>query len=221
MSVVVHAVLIGMLIGIAHTPPTTDEGDAATVTARVSTPHDDAPPTATELVVESPDDELEPIDEPDLTPLLRPDREPEHDDPSWLEPTDGESLPVIETMNDPSVPWDAFRQRVRRRTKPAASDSRPRAADTEPERTVARGARLRRRPDLSRFYPKEAQRMGIEGTTYLRILISERGRVLEATVRRSSGHPALDDAALRAVMLHFFEPGTPGLAILPITFRLR
>jgi protein TonB len=75
-------------------------------------------------------------------------------------------------------------------------------------------------------YPPRCLRMGIEGTVRVRVLVGENGRVQEATVGKSSGEAALDDAALEAVRDWRFEPakrnGVPvrAWAIVPIEFKL-
>jgi protein TonB len=68
--------------------------------------------------------------------------------------------------------------------------------------------------------------MGIEGTTLLKIRISEDGLVEEVIVARSAGHAALDQAALDAVQRWRFEPARRGdhpvgvWVSLPVRFRL-
>ena len=42
----------------------------------------------------------------------------------------------------------------------------------------------------------------------VRVLISPEGRVMDASVQRSSGHQRLDDAALKAVRAARFKPYT-------------
>ena len=75
-------------------------------------------------------------------------------------------------------------------------------------------------------YPPRCLRLGIEGTVRVRVLVGEDGRVQEATVGKSSGEAALDDAALDAVRDWRFEPakrdGVPvrAWAIVPIEFKL-
>ena len=76
-------------------------------------------------------------------------------------------------------------------------------------------------------YPVEALRSGVTGTVELEILVGVDGKPLQATVVRSSGHRALDQAARRVVLAHWrFAPairaGQPMQALgrVPIVFTL-
>jgi TonB family C-terminal domain len=46
------------------------------------------------------------------------------------------------------------------------------------------------------------------------------GQVLEASIRSSSGYPALDRSAMAAVGKWKFRPGAPPLLLVPVIFRL-
>jgi len=76
-------------------------------------------------------------------------------------------------------------------------------------------------------YPESARRQGIEGTTLLKIYVSERGGVKDILIERSAGYQALDLAALRAVKKWRFEPAKQGnrpiavWVVLPVHFALR
>jgi TonB family protein len=48
-------------------------------------------------------------------------------------------------------------------------------------------------------YPESARRQGFEGTTLLKIHVSDTGRVEDVLVERSAGHEDLDFAAMEAV----------------------
>lgn len=67
----------------------------------------------------------------------------------------------------------------------------------------------------------------MEGTALLKMRITEQGRVEDAQVERSAGHPDLDQAALEAVRRWRFEParrsGEPVsvLVVLPVEFKLQ
>ncbi len=75
-------------------------------------------------------------------------------------------------------------------------------------------------------YPETARRRGQEGQVLLAVQVAGDGTVLDVAVDRSSGHPALDDAARAAVRRWRFQPaGGPGRQQtarlhVPITFRL-
>jgi len=69
-------------------------------------------------------------------------------------------------------------------------------------------------------------RRGEQGLVMVRVLISTSGKVANATVVKSSGHPRLDESALKAVRAARFKPhtvnGVPrqALADIPINFVL-
>lgn len=59
-------------------------------------------------------------------------------------------------------------------------------------------------------YPSMARRLDESGTVGLRFLIGTDGHVLSGSVVESSGYKMLDEAALRALALCRFKPGTVG-----------
>jgi protein TonB len=75
-------------------------------------------------------------------------------------------------------------------------------------------------------YPAEARRRGLQGKVVLLVEVSAAGLPASVAVASSSGHAALDQAALAAVQRWHFSPatrgGTPvaGTAQVPIQFRL-
>jgi protein TonB len=75
-------------------------------------------------------------------------------------------------------------------------------------------------------YPAEARRRGLQGKVVLLVEVSAAGLPASVAVATSSGHAALDQAALAAVQRWHFSPatrgGTPvaGTAQVPIQFRL-
>ncbi len=76
-------------------------------------------------------------------------------------------------------------------------------------------------------YPPLARRLGQEGTVVLALSIDREGRVTDARLRRSSGHPMLDRAALKAARAWRYRPaldaGRPvaGELVQPVEFRLQ
>jgi len=76
-------------------------------------------------------------------------------------------------------------------------------------------------------YPEEARRRRQQGDVLLHLVIEADGDVARVFVARSSGFPALDDAAMRAAQRWRFEPARQdGVAIasevdVPIAFLLR
>lgn len=76
-------------------------------------------------------------------------------------------------------------------------------------------------------YPETARRQGVEGTTVLKVSVSDKGLVDEVLVERSAGYRDLDLAALEAVRQWRFEPAKQGRqavavwVMLPVRFTLR
>jgi periplasmic protein TonB len=76
-------------------------------------------------------------------------------------------------------------------------------------------------------YPSSARRLGIQGTSLLRVHVATDGTVSNVVVHESAGHPDLDRAAADAVRRWRFEParrGTEAVAmwvLLPVEFHLK
>ncbi len=72
------------------------------------------------------------------------------------------------------------------------------------------------------LYPPEAIRQGLQGETVVVVDIGVGGQILSAVVASSSGHPVLDQAALKAVrQVGSLSPMLAGRSILlPVRFRL-
>ena len=72
------------------------------------------------------------------------------------------------------------------------------------------------------FYPPEAIARGIEGEVRLIILLGDDGRVADVNVAASSGHPILDNAAIKAAYAMGSLPGAISRELLlPVVFRLQ
>lgn len=74
-------------------------------------------------------------------------------------------------------------------------------------------------------YPPLLREAGIGGTVLVYFFIDEEGRVQDYRIRESSGHPALDDAALAVAGVYRFRPAlnrddpVPVWVMFPITFQ--
>jgi protein TonB len=90
---------------------------------------------------------------------------------------------------------------------------------TEPVLITGR-VKYRRAPDPE--YPALARRRKQEGTVLLEVIIAPDGRASGVTLKKSSGFPALDRAALEAVPGWEFEVGAaqPVRAEIPVRFEL-
>lgn len=97
----------------------------------------------------------------------------------------------------------------------------PAAVSTPGEtRTLAYDGALKLR------YPIASLRRHEQGLVYLRVLVDAQGRVERVEVARSSGHPALDAAAIDSVKQAHFKPvlqdgkAMPAWGTVPIEFRV-
>lgn len=90
---------------------------------------------------------------------------------------------------------------------------------------------VRNRPEvgraLEREYPSLLRDAGVGGTVLMYFYIDESGVVQDRRVHESSGHPSLDDAALRVADVFRFSPAmnrdqrVPVWIQIPITFQTR
>jgi periplasmic protein TonB len=80
-----------------------------------------------------------------------------------------------------------------------AFDVEPRLSNTEAVRDL-----------LSRKYPDELHDQGIGGTVAVWLWVDESGQVAETRIQQSSGHPALDAAALEVADSMSFTPAQHG-----------
>jgi protein TonB len=102
----------------------------------------------------------------------------------------------------------------------SAATSPPPAASPRP----MQGSSLRRaQAALSEhlFYPPEAVARGLEGEVVLLLILADGGKVVSASIARSSGHALLDQAALDAARHIGTLPGNPRQTLFPVSFRLQ
>jgi periplasmic protein TonB len=116
--------------------------------------------------------------------------------------------------------------------EPMVKESTPqtaRATSPAPAAKVDHGwlaESLRRRLAELKRYPSAARLNGWEGKVVLRAVIRSDGHLSEVKVHRSSGHEALDNAAIEAIRLvcplHMHQPlGTPEVAVyVPMVYSL-
>ena len=79
--------------------------------------------------------------------------------------------------------------------------------------TSAMRPRYNPKPD----YPPEADRLGQRGIVLLEVQVGADGRVITVSVKRSSGFPILDNAAVKGIQRWTFEPAR--VAGLPIASK--
>jgi protein TonB len=82
---------------------------------------------------------------------------------------------------------------------------------------------LQRRIRDKLVYPASARKAGIQGVSEVTFTIHEDGKVSDVTIRKSSGHEVLDDAAIKTIVAAapFPRPPAPARIAIPISFRLR
>lgn len=108
---------------------------------------------------------------------------------------------------------------------PSAPVVASRPPDTAPD-GVTRTARPQGGYQVRPAYPSAPRRLGIQGTTMLRVHVLADGRIGDVLVEHSAGHPDLDQAAMEAVRRWRFEPARRGAdavamwVLLPVEFRL-
>ena len=113
---------------------------------------------------------------------------------------------------------------------PAPAPSGPALVASKPSPTTPDGVTRTARPQggyqVRPVYPAAPRRLGIQGTTMLRVHVLADGRIGDVLVERSAGHPDLDQAATEAVRRWRFEPARRGddavamWVLLPVEFRL-
>lgn len=70
------------------------------------------------------------------------------------------------------------------------------------------------------LYPPQAVAQGLEGDVVLLLILADGGRLISASIARSSGHALLDQAALDATRGIGALPGNPHQTLFPVSFRL-
>jgi len=99
--------------------------------------------------------------------------------------------------------------------------------DSAPTGAISQYARPQGGYQVRPSYPSTARRLGIQGTSLLKVHVLVDGRVGDVVVQESAGHPDLDLAAADAVRRWRFEPARRGKdpvsmwVLLPVEFRLR
>lgn len=176
-----------------------------------------------------PQPEPEPVPEPEPEAITEPPPPPAPEPPPPPKPEPPKPAPPKPEPPKPEPPKPAPKPQPKPAPKPVqkpAAPAKPAAAasplsgkasapvarapsapvDPDRPRIIGKVDYLGKRPNPE--YPRMSQRRGEQGRVIVRVLISPEGRVLEATIRRSSGHQRLDDAAVKAVRGARFKPYT-------------
>ncbi len=129
-------------------------------------------------------------------------------------------IPVLEAHLLRPPPAESAAEAVS--SRPAPED--PRLQPAAPVPRALRGGALRRAQSAFSehlFYPPQAVAQGLEGDVVLLLTLSDGGRLLTASIARSSGHALLDQAALDAAQRIGALPGNPRQTLFPVSFRLQ
>lgn len=116
------------------------------------------------------------------------------------------------------------RQRELAKKRVAEKMRKDRAAKAAAAKRAAEAKRVAVKPgSVSRKspkYPSSSRRAGHEGTTIITFVVGTSGRVTSARITKSSGHAALDQAAISAVRTWRFTPARNGLGhAVPSTYK--
>lgn len=84
------------------------------------------------------------------------------------------------------------------------------------------GKQFRQQNERGLYYPVEAIARGLEGEVLVLLVLDEAGHAVAARVEQGSGHPLLDNAALRvARALRSLPADAPRETLIPVRFTLR
>jgi len=173
---------------------------------------------------------------PIATPLpkIEPKREPPAREPDPIPPpaapapTASPAPPAAAAPRTSSVPLGPGVSWIdTTTTAPPANSASPSVASIPHDAGVTSVARPTGGYQIRPSYPSSARRLGVQGTTMLRVHVLDDGRVGDVDVEQSAGHHDLDQAAADAVRRWRFEParrGDEAVAMwvrVPVEFRLK
>ncbi|KHN51857.1 energy transducer TonB [Dickeya fangzhongdai] len=184
-----------------------------------TTPPEPTPATDS-TPVEPPPAVEPPVDEQALTPPPAP--QPTRATETAALKTPKPVKPIAKKPSPPRQPATPAPQSAPVSTATAAPAAPPAAAATVTPPSAS-AAYLRNPPPA---YPDVAINRGWEGTVLLNVQVRPDGKVQTIRLQRSSGHPALDDAAREAVQHWSFVPARrgdqpeSGWVVVPVDFTL-
>ena len=120
--------------------------------------------------------------------------------------------------------------------KPTASDTESAMLARLPQKKIlvavppggqgVSGSKVGLTSSIPPMYPRVAREAGWEGTVMVRVLVGSNGMPEEILIRKGSGYPILDEAAIEAVKMWQFRPAKDGnipiksFVDIPINFDL-
>lgn len=139
-----------------------------------------------------------------------------------LRPPPAPATPPLSLPEQPKpAPPEAAKASAPEKPAKSPAEVKP-AAKTPTTWTQAVREHLKKLDAAGQFYPAEAIAQGLQGQVDVLLIIDETGKVSAARVEQGSGHPILDEAALRAVRsLQSLPADAPRQVVLPVRFRLR
>ena len=124
---------------------------------------------------------------------------------------EADTLPLKNTMKEEPTPEPADKPRRSGRDSAALPRASPPAAEPAPEDA-----------SLDLLYPPEALALGLEGEPVLLVEVDEASRIIGVSIGSSSGHPILDQAALKKVWaLGRLEGHRSKTLLFPVKFKLQ
>lgn len=159
-----------------------------------------------------------PKPKPELKPKPKPKPRPKPPEPPPSAPE-----PPAEAPPAPAAPSVEGTPNAPAGATPQAGSGRPGPSD-EPVRLNTKSVSYVRQPEA--VYPAFSKRAGETGTVHVDVLIDEKGLPVEVTIRKSSGYPRLDDAAVAAARGALFSPhmengvARRATATIPFVFEL-
>lgn len=130
------------------------------------------------------------------------------------------------TQAPAAVPSRPSQPRPARPARPATAPAKPAAAGKPSgvgngTSTLSDAQRLASGYMPRPSYPSSARSRSHTGTVVVEFVIEENGRVLSASVQKSSGWPELDQSAVANMRRWKFAPGKRDKRTIPITFKLK
>lgn len=212
-SIACHAVAVGVVAVIGSSrKPVTAVGDTPpvvlTIIAETAEAEIESPPASVvrEETASPPEREPPaPVPEPIVAtpsppePLVQPDPP----QPVAVAVAALDLLPTSQETEAPAVALPAFVPGPRAEPVVAAPSGTVQGSAAA-SRNLRTQPRYRKNPEP--VYPPRARRLGLEGLVLLEVKVNPQGRAVEVTIKESSGHDILDQAALKAVRDWEFEP---------------
>lgn len=197
-------------------------------------------PAAPAAAPVSPPPEQAIAQEPEPTPVAEPPAAAELPQPELLpmpaQPVEAPAAPPSRTPRPPPRPTRAAPARqapaaphaAELQAPPVAAPHSPATPTPDPQATASWRSVLLGRLQAAKRYPERARARGDQGVALATFTLDRAGRVLSASLARSSGSVLLDEEAValihRAEPLPPPPPGMPGAALtvtVPVSFALR